>query len=63
MVILMASNYNKLHEKQYDELVIKYEKQEKLLKEIKDTVRELNETIKNQNLIITKLTEENNDES
>lgn len=57
----MASNYNKLHEKQYDELMIKYEKQEKLLKEIKNTVKELNETIKNQNLIITKLTEENNE--
>lgn len=57
----MASNYNKLHEKQYDELMVKYEKQEKLLKEIKDTVKELNETIKNQNLIITKLTEENNE--
>ena len=57
----MASNYNKLHEKQYDELMIKYEKQEKLLKEIKDTVKELNETIKNQNVIISKLTEENNE--
>ena len=57
----MASNYNKLHEKQYDELMNKYEKQEKLLKEIKDTVKELNKTIKNQNVIISKLTEENNE--
>ena len=57
----MASNYNKLHEKQYDELMIKYEKQEKLLKEIKSTISEQNEIIKNLNSIIITLKEENNE--
>ena len=55
----MVTNYNKLHEKQYDELMIKYEKQEKLLKEIKSTISEQNEIIKNLNSIITTLKEEN----
>ena len=55
----MVTNYNELHEKQYDELMIKYEKQEKLLKEIKSTISEQNEIIKNLNSIITTLKEEN----
>lgn len=44
---------------QYEELVYKFEKQEKLLKENNKSISVLNNTIQSLNLIIGKLTEEN----
>ena len=48
----MASNYSKSLYKQYEELVNKFEQQEKLLKETNNLVKTLNATIKSLNEII-----------
>lgn len=51
----MTSNYSKSLYNQYEELVAKLEKQEKIAKETNELIKTLNTTIKSQNNTIEKL--------
>jgi len=57
----MASNYSKSLFNQYQDLLIRFEEQQKLLKDLQKTVKSLNTTIDSLNETILKLQEEKND--
>lgn len=59
----MASNYSKSLYNQYEELVAKLEKQEKITKETNELVKTLNATIKSLNEVIENLRKENEEQA